>query len=101
MLIHKGYRYIRDYGRDDRTYWACKEYKTYEKCPGRAKTIGNDVFVTQPHSCVPSLTIVEATRIRNNILQAAKNSKDSPKAVISECLAGYFFYFYQLKISLL
>uniref|UniRef100_A0A1I8BED6 FLYWCH-type domain-containing protein n=1 Tax=Meloidogyne hapla TaxID=6305 RepID=A0A1I8BED6_MELHA len=88
MLVHKGYRYIRDYGKADRIYWACKEYKTNEKCPGRAKTVGNDVFVTQPHSCVPSLTLIEATRIRNKILQTAKNSNESPKAVINECLAG-------------
>uniref|UniRef100_A0A915NP24 FLYWCH-type domain-containing protein n=1 Tax=Meloidogyne floridensis TaxID=298350 RepID=A0A915NP24_9BILA len=88
MLVHKGYRYIKDYGKAGRIYWACKEYKTNEKCPGRAKTVDNDVFVTQPHSCVPSLTLIEATRIRNNILQAAKTSKESPKAVINECLAG-------------
>nr|CAD2168280.1 unnamed protein product [Meloidogyne enterolobii] len=88
MLVHKGYRYIKDYGKAGTIYWACKEYKTNEKCPGRAKTVDNDVFVTQPHSCVPSLTLIEATRIRNNILQAAKTSKESPKAVINECLAG-------------
>lgn len=66
-----------------------KNTKRMKKCPGRAKTVDNDVFVTQPHSCVPSLTLIEATRIRNNILQAAKTSKESPKAVINECLAGF------------
>uniref|UniRef100_A0A914KLN5 FLYWCH-type domain-containing protein n=2 Tax=Meloidogyne TaxID=189290 RepID=A0A914KLN5_MELIC len=88
MLVHNGYRYIRDCEQKDTIYWCCKEKRTKEKCGGRAKTIGNDVIVTQAHSCVPTPTAVEATRLRSNILRTATNSTNSPRTVINECLAG-------------
>ena len=93
MLIHQGYRYNRELTRKDTTYWTCKEYRTSVKCAGRAKTVGDEVIETQPHSCVPSPVAVEATRIRSKILQIAANSANSPMTIVNECLAGYFCFY--------
>ena len=61
------------------------ENRAVLKCKGRAKTDTDEddgnvcVILTQPHTCVPSPTTAEATRIRSNILQEATNSQNLSK----------------------
>uniref|UniRef100_A0A914NP03 FLYWCH-type domain-containing protein n=1 Tax=Meloidogyne incognita TaxID=6306 RepID=A0A914NP03_MELIC len=88
MLIHQGYKYNKEVSRKGTTYWTCKKYRTPQKCTGRAKTIGDEIIETQKHSCVPSQIDVEATQIRNKILQIAACSSHSPMVIINQCLAG-------------
>lgn len=93
MLIHNGYKYIREYSRGPNTYWCCKELRTKIKCRGRSKTVGEQVIETQPHTCIPSSSVVEEPLNGDNIVRKPQGCNTLPSDVGSECVAGFLNFF--------
>nr|CAD2122708.1 unnamed protein product [Meloidogyne enterolobii] len=87
MLIHNGYKYIREYSRGLNTYWCCKEFRTKIKCRGRSKTVGNQVIETQPHTCIPSSSVEELLN-GSYIVQKPQGCNTLPSDGGRESVAG-------------
>ncbi|CAK5079120.1 unnamed protein product [Meloidogyne enterolobii] len=93
MLIHNGYKYIREYSRGLNTYWCCKEFRTKIKCRGRSKTVGDRIIETQPHTCIPSSSVEELLN-GSYIVQKPQGCNTLPSDGGRESVAGFLNFLF-------
>ena len=92
-LVFEGYFYVKHRHNDvGIIFWKCEKYKSLS-CRGRATTQGTtagvQVHVIQPHTeHAPSPIHIEAAQIRSNIRNQATVTRNGPRTVVNECVAG-------------
>ena len=93
-LAFEGYIYVKHRQNDvGIIFWECEKKRSNLKCRGRVTTqgmaVGTQVNVTQLHvDHAPSLVHVEASTIRGNIRTQSAVTRDGPRTVVNECIAG-------------
>ncbi|GAB0097315.1 hypothetical protein DMENIID0001_129480 [Sergentomyia squamirostris] len=81
LLVHGGFQYKQNVKRGSVVYWKCAESTP---CPGRAKTDGETLTVTQEHTHEPNIVRIESRQLKNALKERALVSQDSPTELFAD-----------------